>query len=469
MSFQVGQQTEQGDPTLPTYTATDEEALLSRIRQTPGVDLPILHIPTQEQPSRYANPEWTDEEYHRYADRHRLQVDVVVAFFEAIERGLDDIAERFISTGLVSPDTTGRNGETPLLAAVRVRKSGMVRKLVELGAIVDGYGKTIEPGILRWNEHLFPDRTALQLAAQTGNLAIVKILIEDYGADDSLIAPDGALALRLAAANGHREIVEYLPVRRGGAWKRWRYTHRVEMDRVRRAFRGIGEFITFFAWHMPKFFLWTVPKETTQAVTKKLASAWKRRRELGGWIKRQAIELPSRVHHAGKRVAKGVRKLPNILKRIIIRIWGYIKALPKGVKICAQWIVEVLIKIGLWIAHVATRCASFVHTIFSAIISWFRQITLKDVWNGFCSVLKSLFVDFPRFLWKLTKSFSEFAYKSLEVVFGTLGLCIWYGVAGIIFLLGYIPRKLWQSIQAIGRIMSKAIDEVIVYYNPKKV
>jgi hypothetical protein len=345
----------------------------------------------------------------------------------------------------------------------------MVRKLLSLGAIVDGYGKTKRAHLDGNDRSVFPERTPLQFAAETGHVAIVKILMGEYGADDSLIAPDGALALRLAAANGHREVVDYLPVRRGGAWKRWRYAHRVEMDRIRRALHKIGKFITFFIWHVPKFLLWTAPKEATKAAGRKLKSAWKRRREFGGWIKKQVVELPSRVGRVAKKVAKGVKKIPSLTKRIASYIWRFIKALPQGAKMCATWIGELLSKTGHWIALVVNRFASFLHTVFAAIASWFGRITIKDVWNGLTNALRALCIGLPKLLWSFVKSFAKFSYHTLEAVFGTLGLCLWLCVAGIIWLVCYIPKKLWQSFEALGRLVAKTWDEILVYFDPKKV
>jgi hypothetical protein len=51
-------------------------------------------------------------------------------------------------------------------------------------------------------------------------LNICKILCETAFADPMLVAPDGQTAQRLAARNGHKEIVDYLPVNRRGAFKR---------------------------------------------------------------------------------------------------------------------------------------------------------------------------------------------------------------------------------------------------------
>lgn len=57
------------------------------------------------------------------------------------------------------------------------------------------------------------------MAAEKAKLLVVRYLME-HGADDALLAPDGQLALRLAAKAIHREIVAYLPSRRIGGWKR---------------------------------------------------------------------------------------------------------------------------------------------------------------------------------------------------------------------------------------------------------
>ena len=72
-------------------------------------------------------------------------------------------------------------------------------------------------------------RTPLQQACKTGNLPIVKLLMETHACNDALIAPDGQLALRLASRNGHKDIVSYLPLRRGGGWKRWKHNHKQSM------------------------------------------------------------------------------------------------------------------------------------------------------------------------------------------------------------------------------------------------
>lgn len=62
-------------------------------------------------------------------------------------------------------------------------------------------------------------RTPLMLAASIGSLPLVKLLFKPpHSANDALVAPDGQIALRLAATAGHRAIVDYLPSRRAGGF-----------------------------------------------------------------------------------------------------------------------------------------------------------------------------------------------------------------------------------------------------------
>ncbi|KAF5138016.1 Receptor-interacting serine/threonine-protein kinase 4 [Metarhizium anisopliae] len=451
MSFLAEQGEEQGDPTLPIYSATDEGSLRPGINRVSDVDSPISYAPANPPP--YNTSERPNEEHRHAPSRHQAQADTVWSFFDAIQRGLGDKVERLIATGLVSPNTTSRSGQTPLLAAVRVRDSSMVRRLLSRGATVNGYGKIT----INWDTL---DRTALQLAAETGSLAIVKILMEEFHADDSLIAPDGALALRLAAANGYREIVDYLPKRRGGAWKRWRFAHREEMDRIRTALDKIRTFVVFFVWQ--------VPKGAAQAAAKTLKSAWKRRHEFADWARLQVKGLPSRLAAAGASIARGVRKIPRWAKSVAFGIWRLIRAVPSGVRICANWVGDTLGKAGHWVVHVVKRTASFFHTVVAAVLSWLRQITLRDVWNGFCSVLQAVFVAFPTLLWSFVKSFGDVMYGFMGAVFGLLGLCLWGCVAGIVSLLCYIPCKIWQCIEAVGRMIAKTVEEILVYFDPKR-
>ncbi|CRK48220.1 hypothetical protein BN1723_007905 [Verticillium longisporum] len=152
---------------------------------------------------------------------YRLCSSIVYHFFTAIASRQDDVVRLFITRGLVSPDVPSVTGETPLLAAVRAGDGTTLCALVELGATVDAYGSTHETDVHDPRRRRATDaptrRTPLQYAAALGRLPLVKLLREDFGADDALVAPDGEIALRLAARGRHRDVVAYLPTRRAGA------------------------------------------------------------------------------------------------------------------------------------------------------------------------------------------------------------------------------------------------------------
>ncbi|TFB02763.1 hypothetical protein CCMA1212_005504 [Trichoderma ghanense] len=114
----------------------------------------------------------------------------VANFLELIGNKQVDQVSIIVANGLVSPDTPNEQGETPLIAAVTNNDAAMIRTLVSLGATLDGYGS--------YSEDYYEtkaQRTALQVAASQGKLGVVKIL-RDLGADDSLVAPYGAISLR---------------------------------------------------------------------------------------------------------------------------------------------------------------------------------------------------------------------------------------------------------------------------------
>jgi len=98
------------------------------------------------------------------------------------------------------------------------------------------------------------------LAASTGSLSIVKLLFEPpYCANDALVAPDGQIALRLAAENDHRTIVDYLPSRRAGGYLRWKTHIAHNIARIKNALHRVVTFIKFSVWDLPKLFFWDIP------------------------------------------------------------------------------------------------------------------------------------------------------------------------------------------------------------------
>jgi hypothetical protein len=338
----------------------------------------------------------------------------------------------------------------------------------------------------RWryaNERI-PDpdtfRTPLQLAASMGHLILVKLLMEQYHCDDSLIAPDGQIALRLAAENGHREVVDYLPSRRGGGFRRWKHKNKTAIRRAKRAAAGIGTFVKFFVWDIEKFFLWSVPKHLiVKPLVKTSTWCWKHRMEFGPWCLRQTRELPRRVVELGTWIGKAVKgiakwlwrvmlKIPKAIKDIAVWIWELITIrLAKAVILLAHWVGSGLSSVAKVVWNAILKIVSFLSTVVTAIISFFRGLTLKDIWNGFCDALRAVFVALPKLIWSWIMSFGDASYKMMKLILGELGEILWYIGYGLWWVVMFIPRKLWIMLQSFGSVIAKAGYEVRVWMDPK--
>ncbi|KAJ4317182.1 hypothetical protein N0V84_007486 [Fusarium piperis] len=459
----------ESDLPVPTYSATDDGDLLNRIERASDVKFPILHAPV----AKTTNLQFliSDADWTSHHEPYRLERDIVNSFFTSIENGHDDLVAEFISRGWVSPDTTSRVRETPLLAAVRAGRTPMVSRLVALGATVNAFGRP-DTSKTRIDDDDRPERTPLMLAAERGHLALVKVLMEDYGADDGLIAPDGAIALRLAAVNGHREIVDFLPARRGGAWLRWKTAHHKQMERIRRAWRRLGRFLRVLFWDFPVFLVYELPKEVGKSIWKRrhrMIAACKRMvKELPARIAKQVVELPGNIKRCGKAVWKGIKEIPPFLRSLAVAIWKRIKKIPGAVMVFLKWIGRGFKRIGEAIINIFTRLLSLLHTAIMAVVSFFRNITLQDIWDGFCFLARAIFVDAPKAIGAFIVSFGEMSYKVLKALFGTLGQCVWCLGTGILWLIQYVPHRIWTIIEALGTSIVRAYQETMSYLNPKR-
>lgn len=456
------------DDPVPRYTETagastnndrhqeDEEDFFTRVSNAKNLSLPILASPPPGGRRGEQDPE---------SERNdRLALDIIFSFFTSIEASRDELLREFVSRGLVSPDVKHMFGETPLLAAVRVRSLSTIHTLLSLGALVDEYGSS-SAASEHW-QPVYPQRTPLQLAAHMGYLAAVKVLMEEYGADDSLVAPDGQIALRLAAEGKHRDVVEYLPQRRGGAWLRWKAAHRREMKLVKKALSGLGQFVLFFIWELPKFFLYSMPVNVTRNI-------WEKRAKILPWIKKKVVEVPARVgalgKRAAKRVVKEIKEFPTLMKKLGDFLVRALKNTYKAIVVVCKYIARGVGKIGGALWELAKTIISLIHSTITAIITWFKTVTLKDIRDGCVYVLRTLFITVPLALVEFVKNFGQMSYDALNTVFGWLGKGIWWLGRGLLWLVTYIPAKIWQCMQAIGRLFQRGCMECLVYFDPKRI
>ncbi|KAL1858158.1 hypothetical protein Daus18300_010039 [Diaporthe australafricana] len=449
---------------VPRYTEVDENEFFTRLEVflNDNPSYPIIpvtkHPDIPGQPPNDRRNRRGPESWVTANDAYNLQADITTALFESITLSDTAAVQHLISQGLISPDCPSATGETPLLAAIRHRSTATARTLLSLGAQVDLFGlagaDTIPTPLATTtsaSQQAGRERTPLMLAAAMGNLVLVRVLMEEHGADDGAVGPEGELALRLAAAAGHRDVVRYLPVRRRGAWRRLRCSK--EVRRVRAAAVAVGQVLKFLAWDAPRFVLWYAPREVVKFV-------WKRRRRLLGWVVQLVRAIPRAVVEVVKAVWRVVKGLPRSIWRTAMWITG---ALPWAWGVVRNWLVDGAKRVGSAVALTVMRLVSLLHTFFAAVISRLKEITLKDFGRELRIAMEALFVKLPRAVW-------SFLSRSVTVVGRAISAC--FGNHCIDLLLKavfYVPKMLWSMLESLLASIGRGWDELMTLFNPKRV
>jgi hypothetical protein len=140
--------------------------------------------------------------------------------FRVIEAGQIDALDHFVALGVDLNTQHPVCLRYPIHHAVCNSQTNMMRRLINLKCDVNVWSVPVAPRSRGVHPEYERTRTPLMAAAENGNLNICKILCESAFADPMLVAPDGQTAQRLAAKKGHKEVVEYLPANRAGAYLR---------------------------------------------------------------------------------------------------------------------------------------------------------------------------------------------------------------------------------------------------------
>jgi hypothetical protein len=427
--------------------------------------------------------------------------DVVVPFFTAIHANNVDLVTTLLDANpaLAHTPHTEIPGFLPLYAATVAGNPYLVALLAQRGAPIDELSTTGDYYDDYDSRRLVPImRTPLMAAASQGSLPLVKLLFNDLRADDSIVAPDGAIALRLAISGKHSAVVAVLPSRRSGGWRRFKHSQRKSMRRIRKAGYAMYRVVRFFVWDTPKFFLWTIPK----------CLFWELPKEFLPFLGRQiwkgikAIpQIPSVLYNLSKRFAKWVWKviaaIPRFLTNFARALWRVIKKTPafcmdvlKGCwtalkkisiaiakwtwKLITQTIPRALRAIGIYAIETIAAAGSFMlqflkdvlsffHTLITAIITCFKAVTLKDVLRA----LSIVFVSFPKWIWRTIRD-AAIAFKNGVVwTLKQMGSVIHCLVWALWQLLIWIPRQIGQILIGLGEIAVAGVREVTLYINPK--
>lgn len=415
------------------------------------LDLPLTRHPDQE--PRVPTPRPNEPRPYPFmslADRARAldetRREIYRHFWSAIE--LQDAARitDMVAEGLISPSSTAWHGGTPLVSAISQGHIAVVRLLAGLGADVDQFSP--EEGA---------QRTPLMVAAMKGHLPIVRFLLEECGADDALIAPDGQLALRLAADAGHREIVSYLPPRRGGGRLRWKTQHATAMRRARKAGKKIARGLKIFLFDIPYFFLVYAPTKVGEYI-------WKRREEVVWFCGKLVTSLPVFAFRSAK-------ALPGAVARLVKWLWRVAKATPakldRAARIIGAWLAKSVCRLGSAVATVFSRLFSVLHTVIAAMFRFIKDLTLQDILNGFRALVRAVFVGLPVAVAKGIAALGEASYGVLKTLLGVFGVVAWWIICLVFHILMYVPYQIWRILASFGSSVAKSFREVRVWFDPK--
>jgi hypothetical protein len=429
-------------------------------------------------------------------------------FFQAIANGQDDLISQLIDNGLVDLSKIRNNlGHTPLFAAVDSRQTRIVQQIMDYEVEVDQFARVYEPtendklffadkyylGLSAIREEDMLSLTPLMRAAQIGHLTLVKLLMEVYHADDSIISPEGMTPLRLAVEGGHREVVNYLPSRRGGALRRLKYRNRKSIRRMKRAAHNLGR-VGVHIYEIIKFLTWEIPRDLAIGTYK------------------FCKKLPNRLARLGKRTYGACKKLPHYVSKLAKFIWGVIKEIPSALKglaidlykfftvvlphlvakgakfvwrfltqilpkllaVVGRWIWNMLVKTGQAIGGLVARIASLIHTVFAAILSFFQRITLQDIVNGVKTILDFIFVSIPKGIWKGIVAAGKGIKAMGQICFdgvGMLGKCIIIVIfaigLGIYYTVVWIATQIITIPVSIATIIGRYFHELMVWIDPK--
>jgi hypothetical protein len=105
--------------------------------------------------------------------------------------------------------------------------------------------------------------------------------------------------------------------------------------------------------------------------------------------------------------------------------------------------------------------------VVSAIVDFFRSITLVDILNGLKTVLCSIFIKLPQMLWSALKSLGRGIENTLVWMFGTLYWIVKWTLWGLQWVALYVPKKLAWIVVSIAGGIGKAFLELWVWISPR--
>ncbi|KAH8814662.1 hypothetical protein DL96DRAFT_1820811 [Flagelloscypha sp. PMI_526] len=348
---------------------------------------------------------------------------------------------------------------------------------------------------------LYSARTPLMEAASIGNLAIVKLLIEQHGVNPLLVAPDGQTAFRLARDNGHTVVADYLPATSIGGMRRIQNRSRTTVRRLEQIgtaillylVMGAAFFVQSLAAHfrVHKFFIWTLPKSIVKIMYQRLIDAetmkqfsyfilWEVPKFVLWYLPKFLFwelpkALPSILIGLSKLIWEVVSvDIPRVFMYFSRRIWRVLSVdIPRAVKYLSLWTWQVL---SVDIPRVLRYFSRRIWRVLSVDIP--RAVKYLCLWTW-----EALSVHIPHFLtstalitWHLTKMVGlklGHAVQAIVSVVHTAILAIisflrsvtlkdiWNGVVVIFEILFIdIPLLLWQGLKGVWKIFDQMMHRI---------
>ncbi|KAK6539097.1 hypothetical protein TWF694_010636 [Orbilia ellipsospora] len=349
--------------------------------------------------------------------------DLIKTFFDCIKNENSELISAFLDGGLVKVNTKNNDGVTPLVAAVRANHVRVVQQLVDYGAIVDEMTEESDPnvpylleyrhGIRIPNSYEKMHRTPLMAAAEKGHMPLVKLFVEVFHAKDDIVPPDGMTALRLAAKNGHREIVEFLPSRRIGGMQRWKYKNQNSLRRARIAWIELTYFLRCTCYEIPKFFLWYLPKHYLfNPIRYSLVYIWKHKRQIAVGTKNGIIKGIKGVGRLAKKAAvgtvKGIKAIPSVTARAtkavghglvtgIKAIWRFLTVdLPKGIVMLIKGTIKFIKNAAIWTKDATISIAKAIKSFTIWLVKQLWKTLTVRIPNAITVIAKWLWVGIKR-------------------------------------------------------------------------
>ncbi|KAF9559368.1 hypothetical protein CPC08DRAFT_525404 [Agrocybe pediades] len=420
---------------------------------------------------------------------------LTLSLFDAIERDDIQLVDLILKYKLVPLDMLIKqelyyNGRLcticyfPLTRAVTIENANyaMVKLLLEHGANPKAYCFT---DFWETRDAIYSayNRNVLMIASSRGLLPIVKLLCKPpYSVDDSIVTGWGEMALRLAAAGGHRAVVDYLPARRGGGLRRCKRRFEVVFHH---AYEIVGDY------HMiRRYFIWPFPKHLIFLAPWNLGKwCWEHKHELVPWCKRQVVESPNRVVRGAKALWRGVKRTGKVLVDSPEGLWKFgTKTFPKwSTKTMPEALKDMGVRFGqtiTWFLELITKRASSgihssAHTALSVVSYLLSILRLRSKTEAGDSraapslrdLARAVFITLPKSIWKGVKSLDHAStvHAILVWAFGnvvaTIACILLIGLksVGLVIPLRILYILIWLP----GKLVVGMLYELLIYIHPK--